>query len=176
MIQKPSKQNKTKSLGCIISNICDKRPVAVVQLLSHVQLFEIPWTSACQASLSLTISQSIIKLMSIELMIPSHPLLHLSPPPSIFPSIRVFSNELEKYWSFSISPSNECSGLISWRIDWFDLLAVQGTLKIFSTTVQKHQFFGAQPSGPTFTSIHDYWKNHSFDYMDLCQQSDRSAF
>ena len=107
----------------------------VVQSLSPVWLFAIPWTAAWQASLSFTISQSLLKLMSIESVIPSdhlilcHPFLLL---PSIFPSIRVFSRELAvciswpKYWS--ISPSNEYSGLISFRIDWFDLLAVQGTL------------------------------------------------
>ena len=112
----------------------------IVQLLSCVWLFITPWTVACQASLSFTISESLLKLMSIELMMSSsylilcHPLLLL---PSIFPSIRVFSIEsalhisLLKYWSFSfsISPSNEYSGLISFRIDWFDLFAVQGTLK-----------------------------------------------
>ena len=112
-----------------------------------------PWTAACQASLT-TNSQSFLKLMFIESVIPSnhlnlcHPLLLL---PSIFPSIRVFSNESAlcirwpKYWSFSfnISPSNEYPGLISFRMDWLDLLAVQ----VFSnTTVQKHQFFGAQLS------------------------------
>ena len=108
-----------------------------VQLLSHVQLFATPWTAGCQASLSLTNSQSLLKLMSIESVIPSnhlilcHPLLLL---PLIFPSIRVFSNESvlrikwPKYWSFSfsISRSNEYSGLIFFRIDWFGLLAVQG--------------------------------------------------
>ena len=112
----------------------------VAQLLSHVQLFVTPWTVAHQASLSFTISQSLLKLISIELMMPSnhlilcHPLLLL---PSVFPSIRVFSSESAlciwwpKYWSFSfsISPSNEYSGLISFRTDWFDLLAVQETLK-----------------------------------------------
>ena len=111
-----------------------------VQLLSHVRLFETPWTAACQASLSITNSQSLLKLMSIELVMPSnylilcHPLLLL---PSTFPNIRVFSNELAlhigwpKYWSFSfsISPSSEYSGLVSFRIHLFDLLAVQGTLK-----------------------------------------------
>ena len=111
-----------------------------VQSLSHVWLFVTPWTAACQASLSITNSQTLLKLMSSESVMPSnhlilcHPLLLL---PSVFPSIRVFSNELvlqirwPKYWSFSmsISPSNEYSGLISFRIDWFDLLAVQGTLK-----------------------------------------------
>ena len=114
--------------------------VAVVQLLSCVRLFVTPWTVARQTSLSLTISQSLLKLTSIELVIPSNhlnlccPLLLL---PSIFPSIRVFSNELglhirwPEYWSFnySISPSSEYSGLICYRIDWFDLLAVQETLK-----------------------------------------------
>ena len=111
-----------------------------VQLLSHVRLFVTPWTAACQASLSITNSQSLLKLMSIESVMPSNHLIVCCPfllLPSIFPSVRVFSNELvlwirwPKYWSFSfrISPSNEYSGLISFRIDWFDLLAVQGTLK-----------------------------------------------
>ena len=114
--------------------------VSSVQLLSHVRLFVTPWTAACQASLSITKFQSLFKLMSIRSVMPSnhltlcHPLLLL---PSIFPSIRVFSNESvlhirwPKYWSFSfsISPSNGYSGLISFRIDWFDLLAVRGTLK-----------------------------------------------
>ena len=112
----------------------------VVQLLNHVRLFATPWTAAHQASLSFTISQSLCKLTFIESVMPSnhlipcHPLLLL---PSISPSIRVFSNESAlcirwpKYqsFSFSISPSNEYSGLISFRTDWFDLLAVQGTLK-----------------------------------------------
>ena len=111
-----------------------------VQLLSHICLFATPWTAARQASLSVTNSQSLLKLMFIKSVMPSnnliicHPLLFL---PSIFPSIRVFSNEAvlcirwPKYWSFSlsISPSNEYSGLISFRMDWLDLLAVQGTLK-----------------------------------------------
>ena len=110
------------------------------QSLGRVRLFVTPWTAACQASISFTISQSLLKLMSIELVMPSnhlilcHPLLLL---PSIFPSIRVFSNESvlhirrPKYWSFSFSnsPSNEYSGLISFTIDWLDLLAVEGTLK-----------------------------------------------
>ena len=92
--------------------------------------------------------------------------------PSIFPKIRVFSNELAvltrwpKYWSFCISPSNEYSRLISFRIDWFDLLAVKGLSRVFSNiTIQKYQFFSNQPPyGPTLTSSQDYWKNHSFDY------------
>ena len=109
-----------------------------VQSLSRVQLFVTPWTAARQVSLSIINSWSLLKLMSIELVMPSNHLPHpLLLPPSIFPSIRVFSNESvlhirwPKYWSFSfnISPSNEYSGLISFRVDWLDLLAVQGTLK-----------------------------------------------
>ena len=96
-----------------------------------------PWTAIHQASLSINNSQSFLKLMSIESMMPSNHLILCQPllPPSIFPSIRVFSNESAlrmrwpKYWSFSVSPSNEYSGLISFRMDWFDLFAVQGTLK-----------------------------------------------
>ena len=112
-----------------------------LQSLSHVQLFVIPWTAVHQASLSITNSQSLLKLMSIESVMPSNHLILCHPllPPSIFPSMRVFSNESAlrsrwpKYWnfSFSISPSNEYSGLISFRMDWLDVLAVQGTLKSF---------------------------------------------
>ena len=135
-----------------------------------------PWTAARQASLSITNSQRLLKLMSIESVMPSnhlilcHSLLLL---PSIFLSARVISNESvlhirwPKYWSFSfsISSSNEYSGLISFRIDWFDLLEVQGTLKSLSnTTVQKHQFFGAQLSLWSNSRIHTWlWKNHSYD-------------
>ena len=124
---------------------------AVVQSFSHFQLFATPWTAAHQASLSFIASQSLLKLMSIKSVMTSnhlilcHPLLLL---PSIFPSIRVFSKELTlsirwpKYWSFSfsISPRNEYSGLISFRIDWFDLLAVQGTLK---SLLQHHSSKGS---------------------------------
>ena len=130
----------------------------------------------------LTISQSLLKLMSIESVIPSNhlilccPLLFL---PSIFPIIRVFSNKLAlhimwpKYWSFSISPSNEYSGLTSLGFTGLISLLSKQLSRVFSgTTVWKHQFFGAQPSlWSNPTSIHDYWKNHSFDYMDLCLQS-----
>ena len=112
--------------------------VIVVQSLSRVRLFATLWTAARQASLSFTISQSLLKLMSIESMMPCNHLIPCCPLlllPSIFPSVRVFSNESAlhirwpKYWSVSISSSNEYSGLISFRIDWFDLLAVQVTLK-----------------------------------------------
>ena len=133
-----------------------------------------PWTAVRQASLSITNSWSLLKLMSIESVMPSNHSILCCPlllPPSIFPSIRVFTNESvlhiwwPKYWSFSISPSNGYSGLISFRIDWLDLLAVQGTLESSPTP----QFRSTNPSllsflyGPTLTSIHDYWKNHSFE-------------
>ena len=115
-------------------------PSSSVQSLSHGQFFATPWTAACQASWSITNSQSLLKLMSIEAMMPSNHLILCCPLlllPSIFPSIRVFSNESvlhirwPKYWSFSfsISPSNEYSRLISFRIDWLDLLVAQETLK-----------------------------------------------
>ena len=122
-----------------------------VQLLSHVRLFVTPWTEGCQASLSITKSQSLLKLMSIEPVMPSnHLILHcpLLLLPSIFPRIRVFSNESvlcirwPKYWSFSfsISPSNEHPGLISFRMDWLDLLAVQGTLRsLFQWVSSSHK-------------------------------------
>ena len=140
--------------------------------------------------LSITKSWSLLKIMSIALAMPSNNLIHCRPlhlPTLIFPSIRVFSNESAlhirwpKYWSFSlrISPSNEYSGLISFRTDWFDLLAVQGTLKESSPTPQFKSISSSTLSllyGPTLISIHDYWKNHSFDYLELCQQSDISAF
>jgi len=134
-----------------------------------------PWTKALQASLSISNSQSLLKLMSIVSVMPSsHLILYLLLPflPSIFLIIRVFSNEpalcivLPKFWSFSISPSNEYSGLISFRIDWFDFLAVQGTLK---SLLQHHSskasvlHHSASFYGSTLTSIHDYWKHHSFD-------------
>ena len=148
-----------------------------------------PWTAARQASLSI-ISRSLLKLVSIESVMPSnhrilcHPLLLL---PSIFPSIRFFAKESvlcirwPKYWSFSfsISPYNEYSGLISFRMDWLDLLAVQGTL---GSLLQHHSskssilrcsfFFIVQLSYPYMTT----GKTISFDYMDLCQRSDVSAF
>ena len=137
-----------------------------VQLLSRVRLFVTPWTAACQASLSITNSKSLLKLMSIKSVRPSnHLILYrlLILLPSIFPSIRVFAKESilcirwPKYWSFSssISPSNEYSGLICLRMDWLDLLAVQGTLKsLLHATVQKHQFFDTQLSLYSNSHIH----------------------
>ena len=150
--------------------------VQSVQLLSHVQLFATPWTAPSQASQSITNSWSSLKLTSIESVMPSshlilcRPLLLLPPIP---PSIKVFSNESTlcmrwpKYWSFSfsISSSKEHPGLISFRMDWLDLLAVQETLKSPPTP----QFKSINSSAlsflhnPTLTSIHDQWKNHSLD-------------
>ena len=122
------------------SNYFEPGNISSVQSLSRVQLFVTPWTVAFQASLSITNSWGLLKLMSIESVMPSNYLILCRPLlllPSIFPGIRVFSKESvlrirwPKYWSFrfSIGPSNEYSGLISFRINWFDLLAVQGTLK-----------------------------------------------
>ena len=123
--------------------------VVFVQSLSPVQLSAIPWTATHQASLSSTVSWSLLKLMSIELVIPSNYLIlyySLLFLPSIFPSIRVFSSELALYirwpkyrsFSFSINPSNEYSALINFRFDWVDLLPLQGTLECSNTTTQKH--------------------------------------
>ena len=141
-----------------------------VQLLSCVWLFVIPWTAARQASLSITNSQTLLKFMSIESVMPFNLHILCRPPlllPSIFPSIRIFSNESvlhirwPKFWnfSFSISPSNEYSGLISCRIVWFDLLAVQGTLKSLlqcysskPSILQCSAFFMVQLSHPHMTT------------------------
>ena len=139
-----------------------------VQSFSPVRLFATPWSAARQASLSITNSRSSLRLTPIKSVMPSshlilcHPLLLLPPIP---PSIRVFSNESTlrmrwpKYWSFSFSiiPSKEIPGLISFRMDWLDLLAVQGTLKSLSnTTLQTHQFFGAQLSSQSNSRIHTW--------------------
>ena len=160
----------------------------VVQSLSRVWLLEAPWTAAHQAPLSFTTAQSLLRFTPIELVMPSNHLILCCPLllwPSVFPSIRGFSIKLalqirwSNYWSFSISPSNEYSVLISFRTDWFDLLAVQGTLK---SLVQHHilrasilwclAFFMAQFS----TSVNDYWKTIASSYMDLCWQSCILAF
>ena len=147
-----------------------------VQMLSHVQLIEKPWTAVCQASLSIRNSQSLLKLMPIESVMPSNYLILCHPlllPPSIFPHIRVFSNESAvrirwpKYWSFSfISLYNEYSGLTSFRMDWLDLLAVQGTLKSLlqhhsskASILQCSAFFIVQLSHPYMTTE----KNDSLD-------------
>ena len=162
----------------LLIQIPGKHQFSSFQSLSRVRLFATPWTAACQASLSITNSWSLLKLMSIESVMPSNHLIlcHLLFfPPSIFPSIRVFSNESAlhirwpKCWSFSfsISPSNEYSGLVSFRIDWLDLLAVQRTLK---SLLQQHsskasilQCSAVFSVSSTLTFVHDYWKNHSLD-------------
>ena len=158
--------------------------VVIVQLQSQVWLFATPWTAPHQASLSFTFSWSLLKLMSIESVMPSNHLVLCCPLlllPSIFPSIRVFSNELAlhirwpEYWSFSfsISPSNDIQG-------WFPL-GLTGLISLQSRDPQESspapQFKSISSSvfsflyRPILTSIHDYWKNQSFDYMDLCRQS-----
>ena len=139
-------------------------PFSSIQSLSRVCLFATPWTEACQASLSITNSWSSLKLMSIKSVTPSnhlilcHTLLLL---PSIFPSIRVFSNKLAlcirwpEYWSFSFNTSSSNSGLISFRMDCWISLQSKGLSRVFSnTTVQKHQFFRAQPSSQSNSHIH----------------------
>ena len=159
----------------------------VVQSVSHVWLFVTPMDCTCQVSLSFTVSQSLVKLMSIDSVMPSdhlilcHPLLLLL---SIFPNIRVFSSESAfcirwpKYWSFSldISPSNECSGLISFKIDCFYLLAVQGTLK---SLLQDHDSKASilWPSAFFWSNSHmTSGKTIALTIMDPCWQSDASAF
>ena len=152
------------NISCCYCSVAQSCPIAT------------PWTAARHASLSITNYWNLLKLMFIESVMPSNHLILRRPRlllPSIFPSIRVFSNESvlcirwPKYWSFSfkISPSNEYSGLISFRMNWLDLLAVQGTLKSLlqhhsskASILQCLAFFIVQ-----LTSIHDYWKNHSFE-------------
>ena len=162
--------NLSLEMNCLDTNLVSKGLFSLVQSLSRVRLFATPWTAAHQASLSITNSWSFLKLMSIESVMPSihlilcHPLLL---PPSVFPSISVFSNESvlyirwPKYWSFSfsVSPSNEYSGLISFRIDWFDLLAVQGALTSLlqhhsseASVLQCSVFFMVQLSHPYMTT------------------------
>ena len=156
------------------------------QSLSRVRIFATLCTAACQASLSITSCWSPPKPMSIDSVMPCNRLILCRPLlllPSIFPSIRVFSNESalwirwSKYWSFSLSiiPSKEHPGLIFFRMDWLDLLAVQGLSRVFSSTTVEKSFPVPQLKSinslalsflhsPTFTSIHDHWKNHSVDY------------
>ena len=160
--------------------------ISSVQSLSRAQRFATPWTAASQASLSITNSWSLLKLMSIKSVVPSNHLI-LCLLSLIFPNIRVFSNEsiLQIKWpkyrsfSFSISPSNEYSGLISFRMEWLDLLAVQGTLKSLlqhhnskASIIWHSAFFIVQLSHPYMTT----GKKHSLDEMDLFWQSNVSAF
>ena len=160
-----------------------------VHSVSHVWLFATPWTAVHQASLSVINSWSLLKLMSFESVMPSnhlilcHPILLL---PSIFPSIRVFSKDSVLCQSSQRIEASALTSVLPMNIQcWFPLgltglisLLSKGLLRVFSsTTVQRHQFFSAQPFYcPALTSVHDYWKNHSFDYMDLCQQGDVSVF
>ena len=161
----------------------------IIKLLSFVWLFMTSWTAPCQDSLFITLSQSLLKIMSTELVMLSNHLIFCCPIlllPSVFPRMKVFSNELAlctrwpKCWSysFSISPSNEYSDLISFKIDGFDLLAFEGTFKSLLHHSSKASifpcsaFFMVQLSDPYSST----GKKHSFDYPDLCQQSDVSAF
>ena len=152
---------------------CNYGSPYTLEPFSHVQLFATPWTTP-----GFPVYHQLPELAQTHIhragkaIQPSHPVIPLLLPPSIYPSHRVFSNESvlhirwPKYWSFSfsISPSNEYSGLIFFRMDWFDLLAVQGTLK---SLLQQFKSISSLPLSflysPTITSIHDYWKNHSFD-------------
>ena len=147
--------------------------------LSSVQLFATPWTAACQSPPTSTISWSLLEFMSIESVMVSHHLILclLRLWPLIFPSIRVFPNELTLHirWLQPLEHQLQQHSfqriLISFRIDWFDLLAVQGTLK---SSLAKFKSISSLVLsllyGPTLTSIHDYWKNYSFDYIDICWQ------
>ena len=166
----PKKERNTKSLDLNYIILIVVTKLSSVQSLSRIQIFETPSTAAHQASLSISNSQSLLRLMSIESVMPSNHLILCHPlllPPSIFPSIWVFSNESvlhirwPKYWSFSlsISPSNEYSGLISFRIYWFDLLADQGTLKNLlqchsskALILQRSAFFIVPLSHPYMTT------------------------
>ena len=164
-------------MGYILYTDTQTYTVSSVQSVSHVWLFATPWTAEHQVSLSITNSQNLLKLMSIELVMPSNHLILCCPlllRPSIFPSIRVFSNEsilhhqVVKVLKFHLQHQSFqlISGLISFRIDWLDLLACQGTLK---SLLQHHSSKSIKFSmlsfiySLTLTSIHDYWKNHSFD-------------
>ena len=159
--------------------------ISSVQSLSLVWLFVTPWTAKHQAYLSITNSQSFLNLMSIQLVMSSilsthllmstHPLSSSSPPAfnlSQHQGLFQCHNRWSKYWSFSfnISPSNTYSGLISFRMDWLDVLAVQDSQESSPTLQFKsiNSLMLSFPYGPTLTSIHDYRKNHGFDYMDLC--------
>ena len=171
-----------------INSVSLKRIFVVVQSLSRIQIFMTPWIAAHQDSLSFASSWCLLRLTSIELMMPSNQLILCCPLfllLSSFPSIRVFSSESTlcirwpEYWSFSFSLSNEYSGLVSFRINWFDLLAVQWTLK---SLLQNHSSPSVLQCSIFFmlwSISHPYMmtiKTIAFEYMDLCWQSDVSAF
>ena len=174
-----SRQSPCFRVGIEVSPICCS--------VTHLCLTLTPWTAAHQASLFFAVSQNLLKLVHwvSNAIQPSHPLLsplafNLCQHQGLFQ--RVGSSpkywRWPKYWSFSfsISPSNEYSSLISMRIDWFDLLGVQGNFKSFPEPQYKSSLALSLFYGLTLTSIHDYWKNHSFGYTDLFQRSDVSAF
>ena len=158
---------KSRKLPKVLWSKFTEHQFSSVHSLSHVRLFATPWIAACQASLSITNSRSSLRLASIESVMPSSHLILCCPLfllPPIPPSIRVFSNESTfhirwpKYrsFSFSIIPSKEIPGLISFRMDWLDLLSVQGLPRVFNTTVQKHQFFSSQLSLQSNSHIHTW--------------------
>ena len=159
-----------------------------VQSLSHVQLFATPWIAARQASLSIINSQSLPNPCPLSRwchstisssVVAFSSCLQSFPASGSFPVSRLFASSGQSiYWSFSVSPSNEYSGLIFFRIDWFDLLLSKWLSRVFSsTTVWKHQFFGAQPYLWPNSHIHTWLLGiYSFDYMDICWQSNVSAF
>ena len=170
MRMKEKSEKAVLKLNIRKTKVMASSPISSVQSLSRFWLFATPWIAACQASLSITISRRSPRLTSIESVMPSsylilgRPLLLLPPIP---PSIRVFSNEstllmrCPKYWSFSfsISPSKVIPGLISFRMDWWISLRSKRLSRVFSnTTVQKHQFFGAQPSSQSNSHIHTWPK------------------
>ena len=184
------RRNSSKDQQChsFSSRLGPHRSFSSIQLLSHVQLFMTPWTAERQAPLSITNSRSLLKLIPIESVMPSNHLILCRPSlllPSIFPSNGIFSNESAlcirwpKYWcfSFNISPSNEHSGLVSFRMDWLDL-SPRDSQESSLTPQFKSIYFSALSFlySPTLTSIHDHWKNHSLDETDLCWQSNVSAF
>ena len=155
-----------------------------VQSLTCVQLFVTPWTTAHQASLSFTVFLSLLKLVSIESVMPSNhlilfppflPVLNLPQHQGLFQWVGSL-HRWPKYWSFCISPSNEYSGLVSFKIDWFDLLRDSRESSPALHCESINFLVLSLLYSPTLTSVHDYWKSHSFDYMDLFQQSDISVF
>ena len=180
---------RAQTLGVLVSVVSAQVFVVVIQSLSCVPLFVTPWTAARQASLSFTISQGLLKLMSTESVMLSNHLILCQPIfllPSIFPSIMVFSNKWSfhirwpKHWNFSLAsvlPKN-IQGWFPLGLTSLISLLSKGLSRVFSSIiVQNHQFFSAQPSLSSNTHIHTWLlENHNFDYMNLCQQSNVSAF
>ena len=178
-----TQHRQTFEINFLIWEIKHVVVVGVVQLLSHVQLFSIPWTAAHEASLSFTTFQSLLKLVHwvSDAIQPYYPLLPLLFRPSIFPCIRVISSELAlEVLELQHQSFQRISGLISFRVDWSDLLAVSPKDSQESSPAPQFKSINSSAFsllyGPTLTSACDYWKDHSFDYMDLCWQSDAFAF